>query len=85
MSPKLSKTQEDVLRLVHRTHEKGGWYRAQRNGQRVTLASLYRKGLLQRRVWRESANSADNAHEYRCSDMFMEEWRRKCQASRATI
>lgn len=42
----------------------GNWFRAKSNGQRVTLAALYRAGYLIRRVWRKGRNPADNAHEY---------------------
>jgi hypothetical protein len=51
------------------------WSRAESNGERVTLASLYRKGWLERRVWREGRSSADNAHEYRPTQVVLEEWK----------
>ena len=41
------------------------WYRAQGSGERVTLASLYRKGRLTRRAWRGREGEPDAAHEYR--------------------
>ena len=40
-------------------------YRAAHNGERVTLASLYRAGALTRRAWRGNAGEADAAYEYR--------------------
>lgn len=42
----------------------GPWYRAQSNGERVTLASLFYADLLQRRAWRTAKCRADNAYEY---------------------
>ena len=82
VAPTLSEVQRQVLAAVLRAHETGHWYRAARSGERVTLASLYRRGLLVRRAWRVGKCSADSANEYRCSEMFMEEWRRKQDASR---
>jgi hypothetical protein len=46
------------------------WYRAHSNGERVTLASLYRAKVLQRRAWRGVEGDADAAHEYRLTDRF---------------
>jgi hypothetical protein len=48
------------------------WYRAQRNGERVTLVSLQRAGVLERRVWRGAGTSAP-AHEYRPSNALLTE------------
>lgn len=48
------------------------WFRARGRGERVTLASLYRGGLMERRVWRHGKNSADDAHEYRPTPKFVE-------------
>ena len=50
------------------------WYRAGDSGQgssggeRVTLASLHRAGLVKRRVHRAGKSKADNAHEYALTD-----------------
>ncbi len=41
--------------------------RARSAGERVTLASLYRRGIAERRAWRGAEGSADAAHEYRPS------------------
>jgi hypothetical protein len=57
--------QREVAFRVTDAHVKGQWYRACSSGERVTLASLFRAGVLERRVWRTGKNSADNAHEYR--------------------
>jgi hypothetical protein len=43
-------------------------YRASRNGERVTLARLYRNGVLARRCWRGTDGDADAAYEYRPSN-----------------
>lgn len=45
------------------------WHRARSSGERVTLASLHRKGLLQRRAWRGAEGDADAAHEYACTEL----------------
>jgi len=47
------------------------WYRAADSGQRVTLASLWRHGVLERRAWRGVEGEADAAHEYRPSNDVM--------------
>jgi S-adenosylmethionine:diacylglycerol 3-amino-3-carboxypropyl transferase len=57
------------------------WYRAQTSGERVTLASLYRRGLLERRVWREHARAkaageySSPAHEYQAHEQFVSVWK----------
>lgn len=43
---------------------KGRWYRAAGQGERVTLAFLYRRGDLIRRAHRGKEGAADAAHEY---------------------
>jgi len=53
-----------VLLEVGCTNAFGKWHRATGNGQRVTLAALYRCGELERRAWRKGKNSADDAYEY---------------------
>ena len=57
--------QEETWDAVAEANLAGKWYRASSNGQRVTLAALWRHGVLERRVWRHGKNSSDNAHEYR--------------------
>lgn len=49
-----------------------GWFRARRNGERVTLASLYRAGLLRRRARRGKEGAADAAYEYSPTEGFLE-------------
>lgn len=49
----------------------GEWHRAQDSGERVTLASLYRKHLLTRRAWRKGRSSADDAYEYQATSDVM--------------
>lgn len=44
------------------------WHRARSSGERVTLASLHRKGLLQRRARRGVEGDADAAYEYACTE-----------------
>lgn len=43
------------------------WFRARSSGERVTLASLYRARLLERRAWRGVDGAADAAYEYHLS------------------
>ena len=62
---KLSARQHAVLREVVRTTLNGEWYRATSEGERVTLASLHRRGLLERRAWRGEAGDCNTAYEYR--------------------
>jgi hypothetical protein len=59
-----------VLYSVGHTNATGEWHRAEGNGQRVTLAALYRRGYLIRRKWRIGRNSADDAHEY-CRPIYL--------------
>lgn len=54
---------EDVLRQTLR----GQWYRAAGNGERITLASLFRCSALVRRAWRGQEGESNAAHEYRVS------------------
>jgi hypothetical protein len=71
----LTELQRSALaRVLLHTAESGRWYRASRNGERVTLVSLYRRGILKRRAWRGVEGSADAAHEYRLSDTAKAEW-----------
>lgn len=79
----LSEIQKEVIRKVGAVHRKSGqWFRAEGRGQRVTLASLWRKGVLVRRIHRKGKNSADDAHEYRLSDLACEAWSlpKSCEA-----
>lgn len=68
----VTERQRAVLRAV--ALKAPGWYRAGESGQgssggeRVTLASLHRAGLVKRRVWRKGKSAADNAHEYAITD-----------------
>lgn len=57
--------QRQVFNVVAGHHLRGHWYRAAGSGERVTLASLYRAGVLERRAWRGTEGAADAAHEYR--------------------
>jgi hypothetical protein len=43
------------------------WFRARSSGERVTLASLYRVRMLERRAWRGVEGSANAAYEYHLS------------------
>ena len=65
MDPAVTKLQRYVFGVVSAHHLRGLWYRAARSGERVTLASLYRAGVLRRRAWRGNEGEADAAYEYR--------------------
>lgn len=64
MAFKLTDRQRSVLAAVWRAHAAGTWYRAADSGERVTLASLHRNGLLARRAWRGIEGESNAAHEY---------------------
>ena len=59
--------QQSTFRAVLRSHRDGQWYRAASSGQRVTLASLFYAGALERRVWRGTKGDPNAAHEYKVS------------------
>lgn len=60
----MTDNQRAMLRAVRAAAP--GWYRAQRSGERVTLANLWRHhGLLERRAWRGKAGETNAAYEYR--------------------
>lgn len=65
--------QRETVRDVTRAHRGGRWYRAAGNGQRVTLAALFRHSVLERRVWRVGAQAADSAHEYQLGEVVRRE------------
>lgn len=60
--------QKQVLATVIRATHAGQWYRAASSGERVTLASLYYRGLIIRRAWRGVEGQRDAAHEYRAAE-----------------
>lgn len=66
----LSALQRQTLVRAMRATAQGVWIRALTSGERVTLASLHTRGLLVRRVWKESRVAAARgdysspAHEY---------------------
>jgi hypothetical protein len=59
--------QVETMLRVREAHRAGKWYRARSSGERVTLASLFRRGILERQAWRGNEGEADAAHEYRVS------------------
>lgn len=69
-TPMPSERQREVAAKVLAAWQAGHrWYRARGSGERVTLVSLQRAGVLVRRVWRGGPRSA--AHEYRPSNAFL--------------
>ena len=61
----MTKLQRYVFGVVSAHHLRDLWYRAASSGERVTLASLYRAGVLTRRARRGNEGEADAAYEYR--------------------
>jgi hypothetical protein len=73
-APKMTPLQWEVLLTVAKCHlHQGLWYRAARSGERVTLASLFRSGLLMRQAHRGNEGEGHAAHEYKLSAMMREE------------
>jgi len=66
---KMTARQIDVMIVATKAYPQ--WFRARTNGERVTLASLWRMGFLERRVWRDREGEADAAHEYRPTSAFI--------------
>lgn len=60
----MTRRQLEVLCSVTADNMSGRWYRARSNGERVTLASLWRSGALERRARRGKEGEPDAAHEY---------------------
>lgn len=63
----MTKLQRQQMIRAARAYPK--WIRAENNGQRVTLASLFDRDLLERRVWRGTYPNA--AHEYRVAEAVL--------------
>lgn len=82
MKAPLTELQLQVFKKVIRAWLAGTWYRAERAGERVTLASLYRNRLLDRRAWRGEEGERDAAHEYQPSGAVIEAWNSKNEAQR---
>lgn len=76
----LSQTQKATFFAVARATLQDQWYRAAGSGERVTLASLYRQGLLIRRVHR-GEGTLSPAHEYQLAEMARQEVLRSLQNS----
>jgi hypothetical protein len=72
----MTKSQLSVAyKVIIKWREGGHYYRAQRSGERVTLASLFRADVLTRRVWR--GKPPYEAHEYRPSNEMLTELARE--------
>ena len=63
---KITPTQRDLFAAVFTVHPR--FYRAADHGERVTLASLYRHAVLERRTWRGTEGATNAAYEYRLSE-----------------
>ncbi len=62
---------EVARKVIAQWRKDGRHYRATGSGERVTLASLYRAGVLIRRAWR--GKPPHEAHEYRPSNEMLTE------------
>jgi hypothetical protein len=69
-----------LARVVLELEATGQWARALHQGERVTLASLFRLGFLERRAWRGLEGQADAAHEYAPTALVLETWRARFPA-----
>jgi hypothetical protein len=65
----LTELQRAAMRRAVEAARAGGWIIASGSGDRVTLASLFRRGLLMRRARRGVEGEPDAAYEYRPSTM----------------
>lgn len=72
MGALFSDCQRATLARCVRASFRGQWYRAASSGERVTLASLWRRGWLGRRTWRGVEGAANAAHEYRATLALLE-------------
>jgi len=63
----------------------GAWFRARSSGERVTLASLYRHGLLTRRAWRGKDGEYSAAYEYAPASVVRDELRKKEQTEKLAL
>lgn len=70
--PILTDLQRQTLSRVAMAQAADAWYRAGSSGERVTLASLHTRGLLDRRAWRGVEGERDAAHEYRLHERLAE-------------
>ena len=61
-----TEAQRAAMRRVARAERDGAeWVRVVTAGERVTFASLERRGVFERRAWRGDGVSRDSAFEYR--------------------
>lgn len=71
-----------ALKVISAWRHALAYYRAVGSGERVTLASLYRSGVLERRCWRGVDGTANAAYEYRPSNnLLIEVARASCTGS----
>lgn len=69
--------QEVALKVARHQFRDNGWYRAEHPGQRVTLASLFRAGVLRRRAHRGVEGQPDAAYEYKLAHDVIETFRKQ--------
>lgn len=73
--PALSTLQRAAIRRAARAGDE--WIRSVSAGDRVTFASLERRGIFERRAWRGDGISRDSAFEYRLAAQLRRELDRK--------
>lgn len=72
--PVIHITENQKSSLLRAIEANGNWIRALSEGERVTLASLWRKNLLERQAWRVTEGSANAAYEYRATELVLSTW-----------
>ncbi len=76
MTKKLSLTDNQKRCLYRAILAQGGWVQAADHGERVTFASLYSGGWVDRRARRGAEGDANAAYEYKATDKVLEIWAR---------
>lgn len=69
---------QQLVRALQARQAGTDWIRSEDNGQRVTLASLYYRGLLDRRAW-AGGHTTSPAYEYRMADALWADWQERKQ------
>lgn len=73
--PVIHMTETQGKSLLRAIEAKGDWIRAKSDAERVVLACLWRKGLLERQAWRVVEGSARANYEYRAPELVLSSFR----------
>lgn len=68
-------TETQKKSLLRAIEAKGSWIRAEFDAERVVLACLWRKRLLERQAWRVADRSARSHYEYRATELVLSSFR----------